>query len=512
MPSQVHSDVDTDALFRSHAAFVARFLFRLGVVAEDLDDVVQEVFLVVHEHGGYVSARASKTTYLASIALRAAASSRRRARTKESRWASLPPEALRSQGLDPVEVLEEHESMRRLQAALDRLNPELKATLILVELEGESASSVAAGMGVPIGTVYWRLHQARKLFMKAVEEMRAKDEPRAPSDEPSMRTMAIRSLFFWKTRSANDLLQVGRTQPPVRYDIAGPLSRHHALMRSGAPLPPWANPAIVATAKAASGLAAGLWVAGAIVALGAASAATHWAGRGMPRIEGAAPSGTSPTMLAATAAQDSPWSPVGLPSIAGVTPAIEDSAGSQRAATHRLPARPGARSRLRAAPADPVESGDTELGIGGTVSDAQHGVANGAVRTQAIANSASAPGVSPPPAPAIAQAAPQDVASATPIATPMPSARREKDDPAETEEVAAAGRLLASDPAGALAIVRRCEVRFPDGYMRLERRYVGVMALFGLARRTEAKEQAERFLRDYPDGAFSQRIRAAMAK
>jgi hypothetical protein len=112
----------------------------------------------------------------------------------------------------------------------------------------------------------------------------------------------------------------------------------------------------------------------------------------------------------------------------------------------------------------------------------------------------------------ISPVAPPDVASAAAMATPMPGAPREPDDPAETQEVAAAGRLLASDPAGALAIVRRCELRFPDGYMRLERRYVGVMALFGLGRRAEAKAEAERFLRDYPDGAFSQRIRAAMAK
>jgi hypothetical protein len=336
--------------------------------------------------------------------------------------------------------------------------------------------------------------------------MRARDEPGVPTDESSRRTMAIRSLFFWKARAANHLLQVGRARPPVRYDVTGPLSRHHALVRLGAPLPPWANPAIAA-AKAAGGLAAGLWVAGAIVALGA-TAATHWAGRGKPPIEGAALSGMQPIVLAATAVQDSPWSPVPLPSNAlKVPPATDDSDGSQRAATRHPSARAEARSRLRTGPVNPVDPGDTEPG--GT--DPRRGGATAAAGTESLASAASAPGVSQAPAPASPQATAPDMASAA-IATPPPSAPPEQDEPAETEQVAAAGRLLASDPAAALAIVRRCEVRFPDGYMRLERRYVGVMALFGLGRRAAAKEEAERFLRDYPAGAFSQRIRAAMAK
>ena len=37
---------------------------------------------------------------------------------------------------------------------------------ILFELEGESCDSIAAGLGIPIGTVYSRLHKARKLFME----------------------------------------------------------------------------------------------------------------------------------------------------------------------------------------------------------------------------------------------------------------------------------------------------------------------------------------------------------
>ena len=36
--------------------------------------------------------------------------------------------------------------------------------LMLHQLEGESCASIAAGLGVPVGTIYSRLHGARKAF------------------------------------------------------------------------------------------------------------------------------------------------------------------------------------------------------------------------------------------------------------------------------------------------------------------------------------------------------------
>ena len=45
--------LDSAQLFRQFAPFVASFLMRLGVQRADLDDLMQEVFLVAHRNGGY---------------------------------------------------------------------------------------------------------------------------------------------------------------------------------------------------------------------------------------------------------------------------------------------------------------------------------------------------------------------------------------------------------------------------------------------------------------------------
>lgn len=169
----------TEELFGSHAPFVARLLYRLGVPASELDDVVQEVFLVVHRLGGYTPGPATPTTFLGHIACNAARSARRSARTRASRREVADLETLASHAHGPVQLLELHDELLQLEAALGSLEPELRALLILVDLEGESCTAVAASQHTPVGTVYWRLHRARQKFQAAVERHRENDAGQA---------------------------------------------------------------------------------------------------------------------------------------------------------------------------------------------------------------------------------------------------------------------------------------------------------------------------------------------
>jgi RNA polymerase sigma-70 factor (ECF subfamily) len=161
--------LDADALFRQHAQFVASFLARLGVAHEDLDDVLQEVFLVVHVRGGYVPGPAKPTSYLGAIATRAALGYRRRRGKQRQRASGVAPDEVTDDRFSPVQQLQVSESARALNEALAKLDPVLSATLLLVDQEGESCGAVAKAMGVAIGTVYWRLNRARKALRAALE-------------------------------------------------------------------------------------------------------------------------------------------------------------------------------------------------------------------------------------------------------------------------------------------------------------------------------------------------------
>jgi RNA polymerase sigma-70 factor (ECF subfamily) len=55
-----------------------------------------------------------------------------------------------------------------LARAFDRLDGDKRAILVLHHLDRASVAEIAASMGIPIGTVKWRLHDARQALQRAL--------------------------------------------------------------------------------------------------------------------------------------------------------------------------------------------------------------------------------------------------------------------------------------------------------------------------------------------------------
>jgi RNA polymerase sigma-70 factor (ECF subfamily) len=159
--------IDAATLFRAHASFVAAFLRRLGVLQSELDDLVQEVFLVAHRKGGYVPGAGQPRTWLAAIAFRVASSGRRSQARRRETYDETVLAQLGSSAADPADALEARRSLLRVQQALEALDLEHRAAFVLYEIEGEACSAIAVGFGIPVGTVYSRLHHARRRFLEA---------------------------------------------------------------------------------------------------------------------------------------------------------------------------------------------------------------------------------------------------------------------------------------------------------------------------------------------------------
>jgi RNA polymerase sigma-70 factor (ECF subfamily) len=472
-------NVSAGALFRQHAPFVARFLFRLGVRPDEIEDAVQEVFLVAHRQGGYRPGPAKPTSYLANLAVYAAAEHRRRQRARTAREADEVVDGLPSTRSDPVQILETHESLRRLQDALDRLEPDLRTTLVLVELEGETCASIAAAMGIPVGTVYWRLHQARKKFQRALElqEMAVSPRraiamqpaalaggPRPAQKERSGMFVLLMAAPSGMSPEARGLLRFAAERAPVSYAVQEGLARHLELVAAGAPLPSWAGK-LGTVAKSAGWVAASMVTAavGATIVLLArpGTEAPSWpAPHAKTAVESQAALVQTPTPTATS------WRPVATPDLLPPPRSVPVEA---------LPlAAPTATARATVAVHG---AGDSAPDATRVFSDALDHAERGELR-----------------------------------ASRQPDARRasnDRDDLLELQQVAQAERLLAPDPARALALVRDAEARFPRGYVREERGYVEVMALVALGSLDEARPKIARFLRDYPDSAFGRRVREA---
>jgi len=68
----------------------------------------------------------------------------------------------------PEEASYRSEQRRIVQEALEDLTFTGREVVVLVDLEERAATEVAQMLGVPVGTVYSRLHHARRAFAAAL--------------------------------------------------------------------------------------------------------------------------------------------------------------------------------------------------------------------------------------------------------------------------------------------------------------------------------------------------------
>ena len=160
------SDVRT--IYRAHARFVWLSLQRLGVQPSDLDDVAQDVFVIVHRRLNSFDRIALITTWLFGICLRVAANYRRRRRWTRELLSGWVEDNRPATLVAADEVLIRREEREIAERALDRLDVAKRATFVMFELESLSCLEIAAIMDVPIGTVYSRLHSARREVQKTM--------------------------------------------------------------------------------------------------------------------------------------------------------------------------------------------------------------------------------------------------------------------------------------------------------------------------------------------------------
>ena len=158
--------LDVRTIYREQGRFVWLSLQRLGIHPSDLDDIAQDVFMVVHRRLDTFDRRARISTWLFGICMRVAANYRRRRRwTREVLSGGCEDE--RPSALAAADdILVRREQRELAERALNRLEVAKRATFVMFELESLSCNEIAELMNVPVGTVYSRLHSARRQLEK----------------------------------------------------------------------------------------------------------------------------------------------------------------------------------------------------------------------------------------------------------------------------------------------------------------------------------------------------------
>ncbi len=160
--------ISFDRVYADHVDFVWRVLRRLGV--HDVEDAVQDVFVVAHRRLRDFEGRSTLRTWLYGVALRVAREHRRRARGSEAL-----PDDVASEGAGPEGASERAEALRVLDRILSSLGDEKREVFVLAEVAEMTAPEIAEAIGVNLNTVYSRLRLAREEFDEAAKRHQARD-------------------------------------------------------------------------------------------------------------------------------------------------------------------------------------------------------------------------------------------------------------------------------------------------------------------------------------------------
>jgi len=151
-----------EELYETWVEHVARWIRALGGPQADQEDLIQDVFLVAYRRLPDFDGR-NPAGWLYRIA-------RRRVRDfRRLRWFkhlvlgnSASPAVAVPTAASPAETLEQKRTGELLERLLDDLSPEQRAAFVLFEIEGYAGQEIAALQGVPLNTVWARIHTARK--------------------------------------------------------------------------------------------------------------------------------------------------------------------------------------------------------------------------------------------------------------------------------------------------------------------------------------------------------------
>lgn len=160
-----------EEVYETYFAFVWRSAMTRGVPHGAVDDVVQEVFMVVHRKLPAFEGRASLRTWL-SIIVRRVARDHLRKRGNAPVGEPLGDDEVSSlQG--PAEAWERKVAAKILADVLARMSDIQREVFIMHEIEQMTGREIAESLDVNENTVHTRLRAARQLFESAVLHQRA---------------------------------------------------------------------------------------------------------------------------------------------------------------------------------------------------------------------------------------------------------------------------------------------------------------------------------------------------
>ncbi len=150
---------------------VAKWVRAMGGPAADRDDLVQDVFVVVHRRLPDFDGK-NLGGWLYQITRRRVRDFRRLAWFKRLLFRDAQTlDRASSTGVGPEGAMQVKDQQRQLDTLLMGLMEEQRVAFVLFEIEEYSGEQIAAFQGVPLNTVWARIHTARKKLRERLGQL-----------------------------------------------------------------------------------------------------------------------------------------------------------------------------------------------------------------------------------------------------------------------------------------------------------------------------------------------------
>ena len=165
-----------EQLVKRHERRVFGLLMRMLGSREEAEDAAQDTFLNLHRHGHRFRREARFSTFIYRVAVNAALNRRRTLGRRRAHMDALALQQSVGEALPQGPVGPEHatagdELRQRVQREILALPKNLRAPVILYDLEGMAYSEIAEVLEVAEGTVKSRIHRARRALKERLEDL-----------------------------------------------------------------------------------------------------------------------------------------------------------------------------------------------------------------------------------------------------------------------------------------------------------------------------------------------------
>jgi RNA polymerase sigma-70 factor (ECF subfamily) len=166
-----------EMLVNAYSKKVFNMAYQFSGSRQEAEDMAQEIFLKLYGSLGKYDFGRNFTAWLLTLAKNHLIDEYRRSRWERTKRDDFDDRAIAQAAFDgPERSLAREEDRKAVWKALDGLSPEIRATVILRDIQDLTYEDIAENLGLPLGTVKSRVNRGRLQLARILRPGKGEDQ------------------------------------------------------------------------------------------------------------------------------------------------------------------------------------------------------------------------------------------------------------------------------------------------------------------------------------------------